>query len=235
MEELKRRIKEIEAEIFAITGKSNKRYNHWADDEEKRNQVEELLYWRKDIIDDEFPLSSDEDQRLWSINEKLYGLTVATWQQAVAHSLSFIRHNPFRDDFVVESLLKYEYEGEDSVLKLDEDSEYGSNFALIIKVITEFCVAERQGNIFDVRYDIDDLFVGWFEHLAKDETNSSEIQFWKLKESYLNVPICYAAHYLVNRMPYSAADLIRLNNFKQKISVTHKYTHRLSADPDLGS
>lgn len=222
--ELKREIREIEAEIFAITGKNNEIYNHWADDEEKRNRVIELLKRRQFIIEDDiFPVSADENERLWSINEKLYEMTMSTWQRAVTHGLNVMHHYPYEEDFMVECQLRYVYDGEDSVLKLDEDSEYGSNFALIIKVITELYVAERQENIIDVRYDSEELFVD-------DETNSSEIQFWKLKESYMDVTICHATHNLVNCKLYSPADLIRLNNFKQDVQVTYRYTYRQSHD-----
>lgn len=50
MEELKRRIKEIEAEILAITGVDYEVYNGWADSAQQRNHVEALLKSRCELL-----------------------------------------------------------------------------------------------------------------------------------------------------------------------------------------
>lgn len=238
MEKLKRKIKEIEAEIFAITGKSNKRYNHWADDDDKRNRVIELLDHRQIIMDEDlFAQSDDEIERLENVNNKLIELTNSTRKKLEQIVLKTLNERQDEEEFVIEGSFNQVYNGEESVLKLDEDSLYGSNFTLIIKVLTELYAALQKPEI--VVFKIDSTR---FSNDDKDDYPKRLSRIMKslcapLRKTgdYPYVYICYAAQNLVYDKLYSGADLIRLNDFKQEITVKHRYSHQQSADPDLRS
>lgn len=152
--ELKHEIKRIEAEIFAITGKNNEIYNHWADDEDKRNRVIELLRRRNFIVEDMFfAVSKDEIERLKAVNNKLKNLTKSTRKKLGKMVMKTLYECHQGEEFVVEGSLSHVYNGEDSVLKLDEDGKYGSNFTLIIKVLTELYIALQKAEIFVLKID----------------------------------------------------------------------------------
>lgn len=237
MEELKRRIKEIEAEIFAITGKNNETYNFWAHDEDKRYSVYKLLSRRKDIIEEDFfPVSSGEIERLKAVNKKLNKLTKSTRKELEKIFMKSLNERQRGEEFVVGGSLYQVYKGEDSVLKFDEDGKYGSNFTLIIKVLTEYYEFNK-AKIFSIQFDsefrpIDDN--GNYPEVLIRWIRSRYAPFFKT-DFYMYTEICYAAQYFVKHTLYSFADLIRLNDFKQEISITHIYDHQQSADPDLRS
>lgn len=237
LKEFKAEIKRIEAEIFAITGKSNDTYNWWAHDEDKSYSVYKLLSRRKAIIEENFfPVSSGEIERLKAVNKKLNKLTKSTRKKLEKMFMKSWNERQRGEEFVVEGSLYQVYKGEDSVIKFDEDGKYGSNFTLIIKVLTEYYEFNK-AKIFSIQFDSEYSpldYEGNYPEVLIRWMRSRYAPFCKT-DYYMFTEICYAAQYFVKRTLYSFADLIRLNDFKQEISITHIYTHQQSADPDLRS
>lgn len=214
MDDFKSKIREIEAEIFTITGKNNEIYNHWADDNEKRNKVRSLLARRCDFINDVVfgnpaPGAEDESRRLEDVNKHLLQLTSRAYSRIgeIEDTISNLAHSADEDYHMV-SRVRFIYDGEDSVLKLENDCFYGSNFTLIIKVIYELSVAE--GNAIIVSTD---------DYDEIDDDKVSIYPFWRCKECFMGVMICRAMEYLAHNNYYSAADLCRLNNFVSDVTI----------------
>lgn len=115
------------------------------------------------------------------------------------------------DDYDVESHFRFIYHGDDSVLKLDDDDYYGSNFTLMIKALTELYIVKGQENIIYARDGKNNLDDGesWLEE-----------PFCKWKDRLHDIIICYAVHDLTSHKSYSIPDLLRLNSFLCESVVT---------------
>ena len=115
----------------------------------------------------------------------------------------------FDDDEVVEGWLRVVFDDDSSVLKLDDDDYYGSNFALMIKVLTEFC--KGMGHE-DVEYS--DNGINYYD----DGTSWMDAPFWNWHE-FNDIIICHAVHDLTNHKSFSIPDLLRLNDFWCEVQV----------------
>lgn len=236
MKEWRPEIKAIEAEIFAITGKNNEIYNHWADDEEKRNRVIKLLNDRHSIIEDLFfPVKHVEVERLKAFNKKLKNLTKSTRKKLEKVVMKTLNERQRGEEFVVEGSLSQVYKGDDSVLKFDEDRLYCSNFTLIIKVLTELSIALHKEKILDIKIDSKHFPFDDKENYRETLTQIIEAVYAPLRESkyYMVAEICAAAQDFVTHKLFTGAELLRLNDFKQEITVTHQFSHQQYSDPDL--
>lgn len=219
MENVSSTIQEIENEIFAITGKNNEINNHWADDEEKRENVTGLLARRCNILNDVFgnPVAGavDESNRLEIVNSRLFQLTgraygrIGELEDAISNAAS----RADEDIKKIVSRLRFVYDGEDSVLKLENDRYYGSNFTLIIKALYELSVARGA----DVIVSTDD-----YEEIDHDKV--ATFPFWRCKECFMDVMICKALEKLAYDNHYSAPDLCRLNNFVSEVTIVMSQT-----------
>lgn len=213
MENVSSTIQEIENEIFAITGKNNEINNHWADDKEKRENVTGLLARRCNILNDVFgnpvPGAVDESNRLEIVNRRLFELTgraygrIGELEDAISNTASRADEN-----YEIVSRLRFVYDGEDSVLKLENDRYYGSNFTLIIKALYELSVARGA----DVIVSTDD-----YEEIDHDKV--ATFPFWRCRECFMDVMICRALEKLAYDNHYSAPDLCRLNNFVSEVTI----------------
>lgn len=213
MEDVSSIIQKIENEIFAITGKNNEINNHWADDEEKRENVTGLLARRCNILNDVFgnpvPGAVDESNRLEIVNSRLFQLTsraygrIGELEDAISNAASRADEN-----FKIVSRLRFVYDGEDSVLKLENDRYYGSNFTLIIKVLYELSVA--QGT---------EILVSTDDYEEIDDDKVATFPFWRCKECFMGVMVCKASENLAYNNHYSACDLCRLNNFVSEVTI----------------
>ena len=115
------------------------------------------------------------------------------------------------DGYDVESYVRFIYQGDDSVLKLDDDDYYGSNFTLMIKALAELYIAKGQENIIYARLGKNNLDDGesWLEE-----------PFCKWKHWLGDIIICYAVHDLTSHKAYSVPDLLRLDSFLCESTVT---------------
>ena len=115
------------------------------------------------------------------------------------------------DGYDVESYVRFIYQGDNSVLKLDDDDYYGSNFTLMIKALTELYIAKGQENIIYARLGKNNLDDGesWLEE-----------PFCKWKDWLGDIIICYAVHDLTSHKAYSVPDLLRLDSFLCESTIT---------------
>ena len=145
MDDFKSEIQQIEAEILPITGADVEEYNEWAESESNRNRVESLLKRRCKLLNDAFQLIKVNLERLRQANSHLANLTKRAYNriseiEAVEYYMAGCEDNGYD----VESHVRFIYTGDDSVLKLDDDDYYGSNFTLMIKTLSELYIAKSQ-------------------------------------------------------------------------------------------
>lgn len=137
---LKHRLAEVESKIRAIAGVDIDHSDRWTSCPDKRAKVRSLLDSRREILNEMFLPSDENVFRFKAVNERLLTLTRQLHDRikALESRLPLVMDCPeFDDDYELEGTLRYCFNSEDSVLKLEDDCEYGSDFTLMIKLIAD--------------------------------------------------------------------------------------------------
>lgn len=206
MEEIKRKIEEIEVQIISVTGERLDSWNHWAQDRVKREAVEDLLLERCNLLNSMFVPSTENMDRFRRVNDHLYTMTQKLHRRIAKlnnQRTTLAEGKDFDDDEEIEGWLRVVFDDEKSVLRFGDDRYYGSDFALMVKVLT--ALYDEQG-LSDVEY----VYVG-MEQLD-DGTSWMDAPFWNWPE-FNDIIICHAVHDLTNHKAFSIPDLLRLNDF----------------------
>lgn len=171
MEEVKRRIKEIEAEIIEITSDVYARYP-------LSDYVEALLKSRCDLLNRMFCTTVENIARFQTVNNYLRNLTQQAYKRlAEINSVEYYTASPDDDNEEVEAWVKFVFNDEDSVLKLEDDDYYGSNFTLMIKALAELYQLKGQNVSYTLVMGLIGLMmgkVGW-THLSTSGALRSRI------------------------------------------------------------
>lgn len=212
---LKHRLAEVESKIRAIAGVDIDHSDSWTSCLEKREKVGSLLDSRREILNEMFLPSDENVFRFKAVNERLFTLTRQLHDRVMAleSRLSLVMDCPdFDDDHELEGTLRYCFNSEDSVLKLEDDCEYGSDFTLMIKLIADLGYGTVKENIERVHYSSTPL---------DDGQSWNEYPFSGRRE-FADIIICHAVHQLTGHQFYSIPDLIRLNDFWAEAKLTIK-------------
>ncbi len=210
---VKHKLAEVESEIKALAGDDIDHSDRWTSCPEKRDKVRLLLDSRREILNEMF-LPSDENMlRFKAVNERLFTLTRQLHDRvkALESRLPFVMDcQDFDDDHELEGTLRYCFNSEDSVLKLEDDCEYGSDFTLMIKLIADFGYGTVKENI---------------EWIHCSSTPLDDGQSWNEypfsgRREFADIIICHAVHQLTGHQFYSIPDLIRLNDFWAEARLT---------------
>ena len=221
-------VKDVEKDILDISG-----------------DVLDLLKRRHDITTDEYTLldlllslrswalnnlfdnhcNDEEVRRFTAVNEQLYDMTQRMYERTRMLN-EFIRDMPLHekdDDLMVEANLRFWDDGAASVLELEDDDFYGSDFARMIellsmvdseythwdyvrKVTTSTGIEEGYLKIDDdIKNDLDDGATwaeGWLKHPKLD-----------------HLVICHAVHDICTHKHYSIPDLLRMNTFEVSVEM----------------
>lgn len=187
-------------------------------------KIQDLIGIRSLILNRMFQATSQEIKRFEAVNELLNNLTKKMYHRMANLYRTLIdssKDEAFDDDYVVRGTLKYVYgEEEYSILKLPEDSFYGSDFAYMIELIyllnEDFC-----GGI----PEIEECSICYLPQHTSDMTDEQLhcVDVWDdgvtWAEGHLRSPelehivVCHAVHDICTHKPYSIPDLLRLNDF----------------------
>lgn len=212
MDDFKSEIQKIETEILAITGTDIEEYNEWSESESVRNRVESLLKCRCKLLNEAFQLTADNLDRLRQVNSHLTNLTKRAYNRiGEIEAVEYYMADCKDDGYDVESHVRFIYQGDDSVLKFDDDDYYGSNFTLMIKALTELYIAKGQENI---------IYTRDTENNLDDGESWVEEPFCKWKDRLHDIIICYAVHDLTSHKSYSVPDILRLDSFLCESAIT---------------
>ena len=207
--------------------------------------VLDLLKRRHDITADEYTLldlllglrswalnnlfenhcTDEEVRRFAAVNEQLYNMTQRMYERTRMLN-DFIKTMPLHekdDDLTVEANLRFWDEGAASVLELEDDDFYGSDFARMIELLSmvysEYTHWDYVRNITtstgikegclkiddDIKNDLDDgrtWAEGWLRHPKLD-----------------HLVICHAVHDICTHKDYSIPDLLRMNTFEVSVKM----------------
>ena len=226
------KLQETESEIKRRVGTDIYMFfNKHTEYDEEYAKVKELLSVRQSLLDDMFLATPEEINRLEHVNTLLGDSTKKMFRRTASlyrTLLSSYRDKEFDDDYEVIGSLKcnvdYDSEGEcyGTVLKLDNDKFYGSDFGYMIALvngmqdvenIVECHINYKETHTPNMSDKDLDCYDHWDDGVSWNEgqLNRKELE---------HICICYAIHVICVHNEYSLPDLLRLNDFWVEAQIT---------------
>lgn len=234
--QLKYKLKQLEKSILRITGdplatgRGHNKFYRWASN---KNAVEKMCLMMSDrsyILELLFEkhCTPSEVARLEKVNDLLREMTGRTYKRTAIlfRNALLLPQDDLDDDLVVMGKLIPEYDLPSSVLRLEDDEYYGSDFIRMAAILQEteeyqpgmadvYCYARQVKNY---RPEMSDKDLGCFNYLDSDIDNWAEA--WLAIPSLKHIRFCHATHALVSHMNWSIPDVLRINNYKIEVTVT---------------
>lgn len=170
-----------------------------------KEHLESLLNDRQCLLNEMFEWTPLNVQRVQKVNDHLKFLSDSLFERynSMEKKVSLICDNSsFDDDYEIDGSLRFSYNDDNSVLHLEDDSFYGSDFNLMCAIIDSYFEQDRR--IFPIYTELDEL--NW--------------NIECLNHPYLK--LCYATHCLCCDGLFSIPDFIRLNDFWTEIRFTEQ-------------
>lgn len=202
---------DVERHIKEIAGKSSDDCDVWRKDKAKFNEVKSLLTRRWNLLNLMFKPSEANMARFQDVNARLESLCrqLKKRMQRLERLLPLVMDSDFDDDYEIEGELRFCYNDEHSVLRLD-DNYYESDFLRIIEIINSCNYGTYWECIERISPD---------SHILDDGVSWNEPPFYGRPE-FDNIIICHAMHNLSGHMGYSIPDILRLNDFWAETRIT---------------
>lgn len=175
--------------------------------------LKELLARRKWILDRMLPDSPTTRERLSAINEKFISMNDKLHQRmsAMQQKLSLIFDDPeFDDDYEIEGIISFVCDDDNSILFLDDDWYYGSDFYAMMRIINKWHYYKDRAckHIIWTLSEEDELArINWNE--------------WPL--SHEDIDYCYAMYQLNRYSLYSISDILRMNDFWVEVKLVEQH------------
>lgn len=207
---MKQELLQIESRIIELVGSDLELFSYDELSKEQKEEVKRLLRVRRDILNEMFQPTEANLARFCKVNEELYRLTMALDERVkkfISKKELLFDSLDFDDDYELEGTLKYVFNDKTSICCLTDDNYYGSNFAVIIKILYEVYAHSGIESIVTLN-----------EHRGPLDDGASwdEYPFNRFPE-FKDFIICYAVHDLTDHKLYSIPDLLRLNDFWSEV------------------
>ena len=226
---LKSFIHDIEADMLDITGDvldySNRRIRDLTPYQfDLLDCLLLLRCWALNNLFDEH-CTDEEVRRFAAINDKLYEMTERMYERArmVNELIKTMPLHEKDDDVDVETKLKFWEDGASSVLEIEDDAYYGSDFTRMIvllaivdrdyKCYDEIGQVNLSPRIVDGKISSDDDIVNDFD----DGTTWAEA--WLRHPKLDHLIVCHAVHDICTHKNYSIPDLLRMNTFEVSVDI----------------
>ncbi len=211
---MKAKIKKIESQIQTITAGKNYTTADWMNDQKQRCNVERLLSQREELLNKMFLPTPEAMEHFKVVNNRLFTLSgqLRNRIRALNDRIGMIMDCPeFDDDYEIEGSLRFSFNGEESVLKLDDDSYYGSDFTQMMELLN--ILIHRNTDLHPL------------ECIDLHSTSLDDGQSWneypfRGRKEFDDIIICYAVHNFTSHLGYSIPDLIRMNDFWTEVHLT---------------
>ena len=202
---------DLERQVKDIAGKSTDDNDQWRKDPVKFSEVKRLLAKRMKFLNMMFSPDEANMIRFMEVNSRLELLCRQLRERILRlqESLHLIQNPDFDDDYEIDGELRFCYNDENSVLKLDDDY-YGSDFCRMIEIIST-CN-------YDTYWECIER-VSPYTPSLDDGASWNEPPFYGQPE-FDDIIICHAMHNLSGHMGYSLPDILRLNDFWAEAHLT---------------
>lgn len=211
---MKAEIQKIELRILAITDGKNWPSADWMNDKKQRCKVERLLSQRQKLLNKMFLPIPEAIEHFKVVNNRLFTLSeqLRNRIRTLNNKIGIIMDcSEFDDDYEIEGSLRFSFNGEESVLKLDDDSHYGSDFTQMMELLN--IMIHRNTDMHPLEC------IGLHSTSLDDGQSWNEYPFRDRKE-FDDIIICYAVHNFTSHLGYSIPDLIRMNDFWCEVRLT---------------
>ena len=185
--------------------------------EENKLELRLLLYQRFFLLGWMLKASPEEYERMQVVNRLLLDKTTQL-KEAMERTCKRLRDMPkddFVDDIEVRGNLFYCFDNEQSVLPMECDDDYGSDYRLMMSVnylLQHRDPYEGEGLEFSCRYDQEDTIY----ELEDGETWGHD---FGPAPRFERICICHTASAFVSQLGYPVFDLLRMNEFWTEIHV----------------
>lgn len=170
--------------------------------------------------------SDEEVRRFTAINDKLYAMTESMYERARMVN-DLIKTMPLHekdDDVEVEAKLKFWEDGAPSVLEIEDDDFYGSDFTrmIVLRSIIDsdyrsYDEIERVAiypKLVNGKLIPDDTEIN---NRMDDETTWAEA--WLRHPKLDHLIVCHTVHDICTHKNYSIPDLLRMNTFEVSVDI----------------
>ena len=170
--------------------------------------------------------SDEEVKRFTAINDKLYDMTERMYERArmVNELIKTMPLHEKDDDVEVEAKLKFWEDGAPSVLEIEDDEFYGSDFTRMIVLLSlidsdykSYDEIERVAiypKLVDGKLLPDDTEI---KNDMDDGTTWAEA--WLRHRKLDHLIVCHAVHDICTHKNYSIPDLLRMNTFEVSVDI----------------
>lgn len=223
MDRLREVLQIVEDEIKHNTYNESMLFNFRGMDKYTLRKIEDLIGTRQLILNKMFQATPAEVERFKIVNTLLKQLTEQMYQRTADFYRTLLKYGKdatFDDDYNVEGSLQYAYNGEDSILCLEEDPYYGSDFNYMIDLIDSFIYQthyySHEINSVSIVYKLEhtpDWTNEQLDCLDPFDDGQSWTEGWLRHPNLDSICMCYAVHDLCTHKDYSIPDFLRLNDF----------------------
>ena len=227
---LREQLLSVEEKIKLFVGKEPLNFYLRDINEDITLKLEKLVDERCSITNQMFKASPQEVRRFEKVNTLLYESTIKMYKRTARLYRSLLtseKDASFDDDYNIEGTLNYVYNSRKSVLQLEDDEYYGSDFNYMLELTN--LLTKKSHNIVEDIISTSILYNPKHTLEATDEElecvdTLDDGRTWA--EGCLNIPefehicVCYAVHDICTHKPYSIPDLLRMNDFWVEVNLT---------------
>ena len=236
-------VQEVERRIKKVVNReeNNPDYFFRNFSESERELLDDLLGLREVTLDEMMlhPTAA-EVERLSKLNDKLYKLTLECFEQCRNLWLTLYR-SPYKVNnrfcYDLEGTLRFEYADNDSVVHLENDDYYGSDFDYMIH-LTDELISTKYGKHCKMDTMVNaapSIFFSTEEALNELTDTLDDGTSWAEgylhNKAYDHLCICYAMHALHTHEPWCLPDILRMDDFT--INVKLNYERSVSEQRDI--
>ena len=226
---LKSFIHDIEADMLDITGDvldySNRRIRDLTPYQfDLLDCLLLLRCWALNNLFDEH-CTDEEVRRFAAINDKLYEMTERMYERArmVNQLIKTIPLYENDDDVDVEAKLKFWEDGASSVLEIEDDAYYGSDFTRMIVLLA---IVDRDYKCYDEIGQVnlsprlvDGKVVSDDDIINDLDDGTTWAEAWLRHPKLDHLIVCHAVHDICTHKNYSIPDLLRMNTFEVSVDI----------------
>ena len=226
---LKSFIHDIEADMLDITGDvldySNRRIRDLTPYQfDLLDCLLLLRCWALNNLFDEH-CTDEEVRRFAAINDKLYEMTERMYERArmVNQLIKTMPLHEKDDDVDVEAKLKFWEDGASSVLEIEDDAYYGSDFTRMIVLLAiidrDYKCYDEIGQVNLSPRLVDGKVVSADDIINDLDDGTTWAEGWLRHPKLDHWVVCHAVHDICTHKNFSIPDLLRMNTFEVSVDI----------------
>ena len=185
----------------------------------------DLRGWALNVLF-EVHCSDEEVRRFTAINDKLYAMTESMYERArmVNELIKIMPLHEKDDDVEVEGKLKFWEDGAPSVLEIEDDEFYGSDFTRMIVlrsiIDSDYKSYDKIERVAIYPKLVDGKLIPDDTEIKNDmDDGTTWAEAWLRHPKLDHLIVCHAVHDICTHKNYSIPDLLRMNTFEVSIDI----------------